>query len=218
MKFFLPHHIAGQQFWVTADRTIFWEEKKALILSDLHLGKSGHFRKNGIGIPQNMFQEDMQRLLHNIQHFKAEQLIVVGDLFHSHNNKEHDLFIRWRKDIAHVDIHLIMGNHDVLGDDWYSHAEIQLHKDMMLKDGFVFTHDMANNEIRDGHYYFSGHIHPGVMMRGVGKQVLRFPCFHFSPTQAVLPAFGRFTGIHPITTKKEDAVFVLADNNVFQLQ
>jgi DNA ligase-associated metallophosphoesterase len=218
MNFFLPHQIAGQPFWVTADRTIFWEEKKALILSDLHLGKSGHFRKNGIGIPQNMFQEDLHRLLHNIQHFKAQEIIVVGDLFHSHNNKEHDLFLRWRSDIADVDIHLIMGNHDILGIDWYNRAQIQLHNDVLLKDGFAFTHDMANIVISDAHYYFSGHIHPGVVMKGQGKQVLRFPCFHFSPTQAVLPAFGRFTGIHPIATEKEDTVFVLADNNIFKLQ
>jgi hypothetical protein len=33
----------------------------------------------------------------------------------------------------------------------------------------------------------------------------------------VLPAFGRFTGIHPIEAKKEDQVYVLAENNIFQL-
>jgi len=218
MNFFIPHLIAGQHFLVTADRTIFWEEKKTLILSDLHLGKSGHFRKNGIGIPQNMFQEDMHRLMHNIQHFKAEKLIIVGDLFHSHNNKEHDLFLKWRNDIPAVEINLVMGNHDVLAKDWYSNAHIQLHNGVMVKEEFVFTHDMASIAVEKKFYYFSGHIHPGVVMKGAGKQVLRFPCFHFSAQQAVLPAFGRFTGIHPIEAKKEDTVFVLAENNIFQLQ
>ncbi|MEX0635804.1 MAG: metallophosphoesterase, partial [Ferruginibacter sp.] len=160
MNSFLPHSIANQHFWVTADRTIFWEEKKALILSDLHLGKSGHFRKNGIGIPQNMFQEDMHRLMHNIQHFKAEQLIIVGDLFHSHNNKEHDLFLKWRHDIANIAIHLILGNHDILTKDWYDQANIQLHDKILVKDKFVFTHDMEGIAIEDGLYYFNGHIHP----------------------------------------------------------
>lgn len=218
MNSFIPHIIANQHFLITADRTIFWEEKKALILSDLHLGKSGHFRKNGIGIPQNMFQEDMQRLMHNIQHFKAEQLIIVGDLFHSHNNKEHDLFLKWRHDVPYVAIHLILGNHDILAKDWYGQANIQLHHKILVKDGFVFTHDMDSITIEDGLYYFSGHIHPGVVMRGVGKQVLRFPCFYFSSSQAILPAFGRFTGIHPIEANKEDNVFVLAENSIFQLQ
>lgn len=218
MNFFLPHIIADQHFLVTADRTIFWEEKKSLILSDLHLGKSGHFRKNGIGIPQNMFQEDMHRLLHNIQHFNAEQLIIVGDLFHSHNNKENDLFLRWRNDIPSVQIQLVMGNHDILSKDWYSNANIHLHVGSLQIEGFVFMHDMQNIIIDEQHYYFSGHIHPGVVMRGKGKQVLRFPCFHFLSNQAVLPAFGRFTGIHPIEAKKEDQVYVLAENNVFQLQ
>ena len=30
---------------------MFWEEEKALIVSDLHFGKTGHFRKSGIAVP-----------------------------------------------------------------------------------------------------------------------------------------------------------------------
>ena len=69
MNSFLPYHILNNNFLLSANRTIFWEQEKALILSDLHIGKSGHFRKNGIGIPQNMLSEDMHRLFAEIQFF-----------------------------------------------------------------------------------------------------------------------------------------------------
>ncbi|HSN61423.1 MAG TPA: hypothetical protein VLR49_10840, partial [Ferruginibacter sp.] len=88
MNSHLPHIILNNHFLLSANRTIFWEEQKALILSDLHIGKSGHFRKNGIGIPQNMLSEDMQRLFAEIQFYNPSKVIIVGDLFHSHSNKE----------------------------------------------------------------------------------------------------------------------------------
>ncbi|HEY4936402.1 MAG TPA: metallophosphoesterase, partial [Puia sp.] len=59
----VSHKILDQQFWLTTDRTMFWEEEKALIVSDLHFGKTGHFRKSGIAVPPSVFKEDLQRLV-----------------------------------------------------------------------------------------------------------------------------------------------------------
>src|SRR5206468_3003851 len=115
-----------QTLWLTAQRSIFWEEQKALIIADLHFGKTGHFRKSGIAVPQSVFKEDLHRLFALIQHFKPEQLIIVGDMFHSLANKEMDFFIRWRNDTSTLNIHLIKGNHDILHDDWYKEACIKV--------------------------------------------------------------------------------------------
>jgi uncharacterized protein len=218
MNHYLPHSILDNQFLLTANRTIFWEEEKALILSDLHIGKSGHFRKHGIGIPQNMFSEDMQRLFADIQMYKPAKLIIVGDLFHSHSNREHDLFLKWRNDLLHVEMHLVMGNHDILAREWYAFAGITVHDCFLSIGSFVFTHDIGCVETLNDRYYFSGHIHPGITLHGMGKQSLRFPCFYFNKTFAVLPAFGKFTGTHPIQPGKGDAVFALAKNNVIKIQ
>jgi metallophosphoesterase superfamily enzyme len=54
-----------------------------LIVSDLHFGKTGHFRKSGIAVPQSVYKKDLQRLFHQVQYFQPRKLIVVGDLFHS---------------------------------------------------------------------------------------------------------------------------------------
>jgi DNA ligase-associated metallophosphoesterase len=218
MNSFSPHLILNNHFLLTANRTIFWEEEKALILSDLHIGKSGHFRKHGIGIPQNMFSEDMQRLFADIQLYKPAKLIIVGDLFHSHSNKEHDLFLKWRNDLPHVEMHLVMGNHDILKKEWYAEAGIIVHECSLTISSFIFTHDISCLETIEDKYYFSGHIHPGITMRGIGKQSLSLPCFYFNKKFAVLPAFGRFTGTYPVLPQQGDAVFVLAKNSIIQLQ
>ena len=213
---FIPHKIIDDTFLLSANRTVYWENEKTLILSDLHLGKSGHFRKSGIAIPQNIFKEDLQRLLAEIQFFAPSRLIIVGDLFHSSMNKEHELFLRWRKDIG-VPIQLVKGNHDILKTEWYEDADITVHTKHLCIRKFTFTHDIAECETGNDHYCFSGHIHPSVHMKGLGKLSVNLPCFYFAENYAVLPAFGKFTGTFPVKPVKGAAVFVLVEGKVIKL-
>ena len=217
MMDFIKHNILTNTFFLSAYRCIFWEEEKALILSDLHFGKTGHFRKHGIAVPQTIFKEDLQRLTAQVQYFKAEQLIIVGDLFHSHANKEMEMFLKWRNDFAGLNIKLIIGNHDILGENWYEKANITCIKNQWQTGPFIFTHDKAECNSVDDCYIFSGHIHPAVALFGTAKQSLKFPCFYLTKTYAVLPAFGRFTGTHIIKPTKADIVFALMQNKIMRL-
>jgi metallophosphoesterase superfamily enzyme len=63
-------------------------------------------------------------------------------------------------------------------------------------------------------YNLAGHIHPGVNLVGRGRQSLTLPCFYFGSRQGFLPAFGMFTGLARIAPKKDDKVFVVADNKI----
>ena len=218
MTSFIPYKIFDDTFLLSSNRTVFWEDEKTLILSDLHLGKSGHFRKSGIAIPQTVFKEDMQRLLAEIKYFAPKQLIIVGDLFHSKMNREHDLFLRWRNDILSTEIHLIKGNHDILKNEWYEEAGILVSEKHLTIRHFTFTHDIEECETGKDHYCFSGHIHPSVYLSGTGKQSVTLPCFYFAKDHAVLPAFGRFTGTYPVKPSAGDAVFALVENKIMQLQ
>jgi len=202
------HRIKDQQLWLSPERCIFWEEEKALILSDLHFGKTGHFRKSGIAVPASVYKEDLHRLLTQIQYFQPRQLLIVGDLFHSRENQELMLFRRWREDLAYLDVHLIKGNHDILHDDWYAQTGITVHNEHMEMGAFGFIHDIEENDSCSS-YCFSGHIHPGVWVSGMGKQSLRFPCFYFGEDFAVLPAFSRFTGTAAIDPSPGSKVFAI---------
>jgi len=209
------YQMQQQRFWLSPERMVFWEEEKALIVSDLHFGKTGHFRKSGIPVPQSVYKEDLQRLVSQLQYFQPRQLIVVGDMFHSHANKELDLFKKWRHDFPQLCIRLVMGNHDILQDKWYTELDIETVDQLTIKD-ISFTHDINDIDAPEsqGTYFFSGHIHPGVHIRGGGKQSLHFPCFYFSPSYCVLPAFSRFTGLATIRPAAGDKVFAIVNHSI----
>ncbi len=217
-----PFYYKLQQnnFWLSAERMLYWEEKKALVVSDLHFGKTGHFRKAGIPIPQSVYKDDLQRLISQLQFFKPDTLIVVGDMFHSIANKELDWFRKWREDFPELSIQLVMGNHDILKRNWYIETGIDIIYKELLADNFSFVHDIAdviNDHLITPTYKFSGHIHPGVRISGAGKQSLHFPCFYFTPSFCVLPAFSKFTGLAMVKPKEEDHVFAIVNQSIIQL-
>lgn len=200
-------------------KAIFWESPRALILSDLHFGKSGHFRKAGIAIPQTVYKEDLQRLFNLVQHFRPDTLLVVGDFFHSTLNKEAELFARWRQDHDHLKIELIRGNHDILENNWYQAQAITVHEQHYTAGPFRFIHESPQEAATvPGQYIFSGHLHPGVRVHGAGRQTLRLPCFYFDEAYAILPAFGGFTGLATIEPSRNSSVFAIANQEILHLQ
>jgi uncharacterized protein len=216
MAEYLLHTIFNQHLLLSTERCIFWEEEKILILSDLHFGKTGHFRKEGIAVPQEVYKEDLQRLVAQVQFFKPDRLVIIGDMFHSHANKELDFFIKWRNDFTQLSMHLIRGNHDILKDSWYQAANISVAENVHTISHFSFSHDMSEVTApvdEKPAYFFSGHIHPGICVSGAGRQSLRFPCYHFAGGYAVLPAFSKFTGTHPIKPKRGESVYALLPAN-----
>jgi metallophosphoesterase superfamily enzyme len=101
-----------------------------------------------------------------------------------------------------------MGNHDILRADWYVKAGIEVIEGVLRIGEFAFVHDIEDSE-EAGPYYFSGHLHPGIRINGMGKQRLQFPCFYFGSGYAILPAFGRFTGTVSIDPGVESNVFAI---------
>lgn len=210
----------SQHLWLSPLRVVYWEERKAVILSDLHFGKTGHFRKSGIAVPQQAYKEDLHRLLEVWHHFNPEEMIVVGDMFHSHDNKELDLFLKWRDNFPSLRIQLVKGNHDILHAAWYEKAAIRLYQGSLILAPFHFVHDpsqVEKNRKAAPPFYFSGHLHPGILVSGGGKQSLRFPCFHFTEHHCVLPAFGSFTGLAMVSPEPGDAVYAIVEQTLIQV-
>jgi len=216
----IKHIIQNNTFWLSTQRCLFWEEEQALILSDLHFGKTGHFRKSGIAVPQSIFIEDLQRLIDLIAHFKPKQIIAVGDLFHSEANKELELFLKWRSDFPSLDFILVRGNHDILHSEWYVKAGIQVQEGVYTAGGFDFLHDPdeANTETKDPNFIFSGHIHPGVHISGLGKQSLQFPCYYFTNRLAILPAFSKFSGLAMVKKEKNETIYAIVNQSLVKIK
>jgi DNA ligase-associated metallophosphoesterase len=205
--------LQNNHFELLPQRAIYWQEEESLILSDLHIGKGMHFRKEGIPIPNSVFDDDLQKLSHLIQRFSPQSLIIVGDMFHSHHNVEVNLFDLWRVQYPGLNIHLVKGNHDILSTFQWSELNILIHDTLETND-FIFSHARCYKEKR---FCFSGHIHPGVRINGTARQTLKLPCFHFTPKSCTLPAFGKFTGLYLIKPQRMDQVFVILEDKVVSM-
>lgn len=205
----------GQTLWLSERRCLYWEDQKILILSDPHFGKSGHFRKEGIQVPQKVFQDDLHTFFEVIQFFKPEKVLVTGDLFHSSHNKQIDHFLRWRILLKDLPVILVKGNHDILTNDFYKQAGIEVKEKYWEIGSFGFTHDITT--VHSEQYIFSGHIHPAVKLISGSKQALRLPCFSFGKKFAILPAFGKFTGHATIKIHRGDVIFGITEKEVIRL-
>ena len=216
MPTLLSHIIGKEHLILSNERTLYWENENTLIIADLHVGKTGHFRKAGIGVPANIYKDDLHRLLAQILFFKAEKLIIVGDLTHSIANREMDLFRKWRKDFPLLEVNLAKGNHDILDNRWYEEADINVYNEPFALNDFLFVHDIVRPKFTAApdKFIFSGHVHPGIAIRGKAKQSLCFPCFYFTKTHCILPAFSRFTGTYKVQPKKGEQAFAIVDKEI----
>lgn len=202
--------IKGEELLLHPQRACFWNNKSTLILSDLHLGKAGHFRKHGIPISKQVHITDLSFLDQLIDELKVNRVLLLGDLFHSLENLEWLDFINFMEKHSTTEFILVQGNHDIL--EKYPDRLKVLPK--LIEAPFSFTHIRE----RDNFYNISGHIHPGVTIRGRARQGITMPCFLFSKEHAILPAFGQFTGIKKIKPLKTDRVFAIADRQIVELR
>lgn len=189
------------------------------MVADIHLGKSGHFRKAGIAVPALLQQEDLAKLSDLVYHFNPKKLFILGDFFHSDLNEDWYWFPRWRKQFPSLEIILIKGNHDILSDQLLINAGVVIVKGYLDIPPFRLIHipPVLSDQAAVNLYYLSGHIHPGVRLRGRAKQSLSMPCFYFSERQGILPAFGRFTGNSLIAVEPDDKVYPVCGGKVICL-
>lgn len=202
----------GERLILSKDRAIYWEAKKMVVISDLHMGKAAHFRKSGIQVPNTITDTDLDRLSALIREFEPEILLVTGDLFHYQLNSEVDTFKNWRAKFPQLRLVLVKGNHDLLKPEDYNGLSIEIYTKEYLCSPFRFVHDQP--AAADAYYNITGHIHPGITIFGKAKQRLRFPCFYFGKTCAILPAFSVFTGLSKINAAEGDQFYAITPASV----
>ncbi|SDS05989.1 putative phosphoesterase [Mucilaginibacter mallensis] len=211
----LTFTLFDQTLLLLPQKAIYWQQEKALIVADVHLGKVGHFRKAGIAVPRDMEQNDLAVLSDLIDEHHPEKIIFLGDLFHSDKNADWDWFVLWRKTFLKLELILIRGNHDIIHDSNYIDLNVALHDSLTIGPFLMLHHPLGNETLQqtDG-YVFCGHIHPGICLSGRARQQVTLPCFAFGSRQAILPSFGKFTGRVAIPNRQTDHIFAVLQNKV----
>ncbi|TYP76177.1 ligase-associated DNA damage response endonuclease PdeM [Aquimarina intermedia] len=207
------HKILNNTFSFHPCGGLYWHETDMLLIADVHLGKVSHFRKHGSAVPQKAIQKNFDRLDAIIKQFDPAVITFMGDLFHSSLNNEWHLFEGWVAKHSNRKIILIAGNHDIISPLKYETLQIHISDEWAIGN-FLLTH---HPETREGFFNLCGHIHPGVKLQGLGRQVLKLPCYFKTADQMILPAFGEFTGLYVLNPEETDEVFALTKDDVIKV-
>lgn len=207
--------ICGEALILDHRKAIYWSAQKALLLSDLHIGKAGHFRKHGIAIHNNVNRGTLWNLSALIADFEPKDVLILGDLTHDARNGEWEQFVDFVQMFPEISWKLINGNHDRLSAEDYENAGIKCYDQLDLGP-FKLLHEFDETATSE-RYIISGHLHPAVRLKGKGRQNVKLSCFFFGESAGILPAFGEFTGRHVLQVEENDRVFAIAGNEVLPI-
>lgn len=208
---------AGETLTLLPEKAIFLPASATLLVADAHIGKAVSFRALGVPVPRGTTSDTLDRLTLLLSRWQPQRVVFLGDFLHS--ARAHATFTlaalaAWRERHARLDLVLVRGNHDDQAGDPPARLGFHVVDEPYALDGFALRHHpvaLADVPV------LSGHLHPCITLRGPGSDRLRLPCFHFSDRLGVLPAFGGFTGMHPVSAKPADRIFVVADGQVVEL-
>jgi uncharacterized protein len=209
--------VGGQALALLPQKAALLRDSHTLLVADAHIGKAVSFRKLGVPVPRGTTSETLALLSTLVARHAVERIVFLGDFLHSvrsHAPSTMGAAARWREAHADLDLTLVRGNHDDRAGDPPAHLRITAVDEPLHLGGLALCHHP--DTVTEG-YVLAGHIHPCVSLAGRAHDRLRLPCFWFGAKVGVLPAFGSFTGMHPVRPEPGDRLFGVADDAVHQL-
>jgi DNA ligase-associated metallophosphoesterase len=209
--------VGGERVVLDAERALHWPRERTVFVADVHLGKAAAFRAGGVPLPRGSTAADLLRLTRLVQRSRATRLIVLGDFLHAKAGRVAALagaFIAWRAQHSALDVVLVRGNHDARAGDPPADWNVRCVDEPYAVPPFLACH--VTSSPRSG-YALCGHLHPGIRIHGSGGETARLPCFVIGSRRAILPAFGRFTGLAEFVRDTSETIVVVAGGALFTL-
>jgi DNA ligase-associated metallophosphoesterase len=213
----------GRRLLLLADRAAWLPDESMLLVADVHIGKALAFRRLGVPVPQGTTRHTLERLSSLLRLTAARELVLLGDFLHAAPAQapavQSQLAV-WRAEHAGVGMRLVRGNHDRHAGDPAAQLGIEVVDEPWPVPGPSAAPDgpalalCHHPRPWPGHATLAGHLHPCIRLAGPARSHLRLPCFHFAAAVGILPAFGAFTGMHPVRRAPGDRVFAVADGEV----
>ncbi len=210
----LETFLAGETVALLPQRALLWPRDGVLFVADAHFGKDAAFRAAGVPVPGGTTAGTLAVLDALLDAHDVAHLVFLGDFLHARAGRTPatlEALAAWRARRRGTAMTLVRGNHDRHAGDPPDVLAIETVPEPLRIGPFAACHEPA--EI-PGAYALAGHLHPAFVLRGRAHQSARLPCFLLGPRCGVLPAFGEFTGMHPVRPGPGGRVFVVADDNV----
>ena len=185
---------AGERLQLLPERALWWPAGRVLFIADLHIGKAATYRALGQPVPGGTTQENLARLDALIDQHRPERIVFLGDFLHAAAARTAAVLAAldaWRARHDAMAMTLVRGNHDSRAGDPPAALRIAVVSEPHLLWPFACCH---HPQTHPTHFVLAGHLHPARRVYGRGRDSLRLPCFVSDGQQAVLPAFGEFTG------------------------
>jgi DNA ligase-associated metallophosphoesterase len=201
---------------------VFLPRLQMLLVADAHFGKAVSFRRWGVPVPEGTTAGTLERLDTLVSLTAASHVVFLGDFLHSawaHAPSTQQALAAWRQQNPTLGLTLVRGNHDDrAGDPPASLQMVVVDEPLRVGAdgpgtglGLALCH---HPQPVAGAYVLAGHWHPCVSLSGAARDRLRLPCFWLGDASihpvGILPAFGSFTGMHPIERRIRDRVFAVA--------
>lgn len=211
----LPIKLGEVDAVITADHALWLPVSRALVIADVHFGKSATFRRRGLPVPEGDTEEDVLRIEALVRTHGAQQLIIAGDLMHAAGGMSEFILTKLSEFFHSLGllVTLTVGNHDRQSE--LSALPIEL-VDFIEIDGLHVCHDPDDLPMEKPGV--SGHLHPCYRLSAGGRQKEYLKGFYLKhPHHLILPAFSQFTGCHRIEPAERDRFFASVAGKLYEI-
>ena len=180
---------ANQNFSIFPNGELYWQNKKTLIISDLHFEKGSFFSETRQFIPPFDTIETLRQLSKFIDDHPVEMIIFLGDLVHDKFAFQRmaleakELFFEILKN---MNCTLTVGNHD--DTSFLKDIGLNLTENIIIDD-ICFSH----HPTIDKKFSVFGHYHPKVRLK-INSRGIWTSCFIANKEKLLMPSYGYFTG------------------------
>lgn len=199
---------------------------KSLVISDIHLGYEGIMAKKGMLVPKVNLSSILKMLTRAIKDTGARAIIINGDIKNEFSDVTTDEFneladlVKFSKS-ENVRLILVKGNHDNFVDRYKESFGIEIHRQSMLVNDYLFFHGEELPDVPDAaKTLIMGHEHPAISIISDSGMKEKLKCFLFGKYMGrniiVLPSINYFSGGTSVNTSPSGSLLspVLRDMDV----
>lgn len=207
--------IGGTEVVLLGEKALYWPAGKTACVADVHFGKAAAYRALHQPVPTGTTAANLASLDRILESYDVERLVFLGDFFHAPSSISPpviEALSAWRRRNRRLDCILVRGNHDRRAGDPPLELEVTVTNEPSLLGPFALRHTPGSHAT---HYVLAGHVHPTIRLRGKGKERFLLPCFQVDDGMTVLPAFGEFTGGHPVRRTAKSRFFITDGSHIW---